>query len=171
MNFTRHLLNTSGYTHAVPTDTWNVVLYQLPAADAVSLLEMLQAHEDAKVDSHSFTAVMSALGDAEDMPGAFKMLEKMKQLGYEPNAMTYNTLILNSGNAGALDLAVQALEEMEERGLFPLMEVYDMLAALAEHEGKPDMAKRFAMRRDEIQAAKEKAGGDIDAEFGLGGGP
>ena len=55
------------YTHAVPTDTWNFLLYQLPGSAAVSLLSMLQEHEDAKVDVHSYTAVMSALGEATNM--------------------------------------------------------------------------------------------------------
>jgi len=167
MNFAKHLLHTSGYTHAVPTDTWNVVLYQLSATDAVALLGLLQAHDDAKVDAHSFTAVMSALGEADDLQGAFAMLDKMKEAGHEPNSMTYNTLILDSGNAGELDYAVQALEEMEEKGLFPLMEVYEMLAALADHKGKIELAQKFGERRDAMRAAKAKAGDDIDEEFGL----
>ena len=29
IGFATHLLSKSGYTHAVPTDTWNVLLYQV----------------------------------------------------------------------------------------------------------------------------------------------
>ena len=95
------------------------------------------------------------------------MLDTMRDAGHEPNGMTYNTLILDSGNAGELEKAEKALEEMLSKDMHPLMEVYEMLAALAEHKGEQEKAGEYAARRDKIFEAKKAASSEINDEFGL----
>lgn len=167
MSFARHLLHVSGYAHAVPIDTWNLLLYQMPGGEAKELFQDLQRHPDTKVDAHTFTAVMSALGEAGELGPAFELLAAMEAEGLEPNAMTYNTLILDSGNSGDLNRASETLGVMESKGLQPLMEVYEMLAALAEHKGETESAKSFGAQRDELLARKKSAEPAIKEEFGL----
>jgi len=167
LNFAKHLLNHSGYAPSVPTDMWNVLLYQLDGKDARQFLNLLRASSTVKVDAHSFTAVISKLGEADMLDGAFEMLDEMRIAGHEPNSMTYNELILDAGNAGDLSRATKALEEMEAAGMWPLLEVYEMLAALADSLGDTDAAHRYTMRSDEIRRAKQKAEPYIEDEFGL----
>ena len=70
---------------------------------------------------------------AGELGPAFELLAAMEAEGLEPNAMTYNTLILDSGNSGDLNRASETLGVMESKGLQPLMEVRQIRVRASSH--------------------------------------
>jgi len=155
LQFATHLL-ASNLGADTPIDAWNVMLYLMPGDQALQLLEILAAGHSANPDTHSFTAVISTLGDEGRIEQAIQLMERMKHAGHAPNGMTYNSLILDACHYGQLEEAVATLSSMEADGMLPLAETLEEMIALAAHIGDSAAEDEQTKKLEALRRSKQE---------------
>jgi len=155
LDFAIHLMQ-SNLGASTPIDTWNVMLYIMPGEEARRLLDVLALSPAVQPDVHSFTAVISTLGDEGRIDQAIQLLADMKAAGHTPNGMTYNGVILDACYEGRLDEAIETLAAMEADGMNPLIETLQAIVGVAAELGNHKAEAEHRSKLEALELSKQE---------------
>ncbi|KAG0493585.1 hypothetical protein HPP92_004579 [Vanilla planifolia] len=75
--------------------------------------------KECSPDANSFNHIFKHVLNLEDVKSAYKLYEKMREIGCQPNTVTYNILMKLFSKDKSMDMVLRLKKEMEKEGWSP----------------------------------------------------